>query len=208
MSGGVKFDGDKPDYSLLNLWAMAGPVRVLMFGARKYPERMNWQKVRPPRRYFAAAVRHLADYQNGERNDPESGESHISHAICDLIFAAWFERMGLLGPESFNEPEQPLQPVQLPSQQAPSVQSPASDQSLSKAPVSVSTTQLEGLPPVYAARHLTLIQDLLAAWYSAAPDSQSIAAAALTHALKNPPHPLSEEVPGEDTARPPPRKLE
>jgi len=61
-------------------------VRVLTYGATKY-ERDNWKYVQNgEHRYLAAALRHLAAYQSGERTDQETGESHLAHAICCLIF--------------------------------------------------------------------------------------------------------------------------
>jgi hypothetical protein len=87
---GVKHDAGKPRFSLLpwrELWSV---VSVLEYGAVKYGEN-NWQKVPDaPRRYFDAAMRHMSAWRAGERDDYESGLPHLSHAICCLLFAAWF----------------------------------------------------------------------------------------------------------------------
>lgn len=88
---GIKHDQDKPDWSLLPLSLLAPVVRVLTFGAKKYA-RDNWKYVEDAEnRYFAAAMRHLTAWQQGERLDAESGESHLAHALCCLIFLSWFD---------------------------------------------------------------------------------------------------------------------
>lgn len=89
---GVKADKGKPDYSLLELKLLEGMVRVLTFGAKKYA-RDNWKKVPGGRdRYFAALQRHLAAWQSGEIIDPESGENHLDHALCNLYFLRFFDK--------------------------------------------------------------------------------------------------------------------
>lgn len=83
---GLKFDKEKPDWSLLNLEIMEGVVRALTQGAKKY-HRENWRLVPDGKnRYFAAALRHLKAWQSGERKDEESGENPLAHCICCLIF--------------------------------------------------------------------------------------------------------------------------
>jgi hypothetical protein len=83
---GRKDDQAKPRWDLLPLFLIEPAVRVLTFGASKYaPD--NWRKVPDGHtRYFAAAMRHLAAWQSGEKVDSETGESHLAHAICCLIF--------------------------------------------------------------------------------------------------------------------------
>jgi hypothetical protein len=89
---GVKYDSDKPDWSLLPMDIIEDVVDVLTFGAKKY-DRENWKKVPDlHNRYFAAAMRHLVAYQSGEEIDPESGKSHLAHAQCCLIFLAWVDK--------------------------------------------------------------------------------------------------------------------
>ncbi len=95
---GIKYDSDKPDYSLLDLATLEGVVRVLQAGAEKY-SRDNWKHVRPVRRYFAATLRHLARYRAGEQFDPETGESHLAHAVASLTFIMWHELNGTFAPD-------------------------------------------------------------------------------------------------------------
>lgn len=83
---GEKHDQGKPDWSLVPLKAAEEIVKVLTFGAKKY-QRDNWVKVPDgENRYLAAALRHLAAHQAGERSDSESGESHLAHAACCILF--------------------------------------------------------------------------------------------------------------------------
>lgn len=88
---GVKFDGEKPKYDLVPWEEFEDTVAVLTFGAKKYaPD--NWKKVPGARcRYIAAAFRHLVARARGETIDPESGRPHTAHAICCLLFLAWFD---------------------------------------------------------------------------------------------------------------------
>jgi hypothetical protein len=83
---GRKFDGFKPDYSLLPFDAIEPVVDVLTYGANKY-ERDNWRRVRnADQRYIAAALRHISAYQQGEELDQETLMPHVAHAVCCLLF--------------------------------------------------------------------------------------------------------------------------
>ena len=88
LTTGRKFDSGKLEYGLLPAHALDEVVQVLTVGAKKY-DRDNWRYVDDgPRRYFDAAQRHLWAYKRGELTDPETGISHIAHAICSLMFIA------------------------------------------------------------------------------------------------------------------------
>jgi hypothetical protein len=85
-TGGRKFDGGKPQYGLLPVYALEENVKVLTVGAQKY-EPDNWKRVPDgPRRYFDAALRHLFAFKRGETNDPETGLHHLAHALCCIQF--------------------------------------------------------------------------------------------------------------------------
>ena len=86
---GIKHDQGKLKWHLLPMQYLQGVVRVLMFGAKKYDEH-NWRKGMPWSQPHNAAIRHLAAFMTGEDIDPETGESHIDHAICCLIFLRAF----------------------------------------------------------------------------------------------------------------------
>lgn len=62
--------------------------KVLTFGAAKYDPH-NWTKGIQHSRLFAATLRHLYSYKSGEKTDPESGLSHLSHALCNIVFLLW-----------------------------------------------------------------------------------------------------------------------
>ena len=93
---GRKFDGEKNRWDLLCWPQVSEVVQVLTFGAKKYaPD--NWQQVQEGRRrYFAAAMRHMVAWQAGEKVDPESKCSHLSHAVCCLLFCAWLDDQELI----------------------------------------------------------------------------------------------------------------
>lgn len=86
---GVKHDAGKPRmdrWTLLPPHATAAVVRVLVFGVKKYSA-WGWQKVVGWRwRYTAALLRHVFAYARGEARDPETGEHHLAHAGCCLLF--------------------------------------------------------------------------------------------------------------------------
>jgi len=88
---GRKDDAEKPRWDLLPFDELEDTVRVLTFGAIKYsPD--NWKRVPGARcRYIAAAFRHLVARARGEILDPESGRPHTAHAVCCLLFLAWFD---------------------------------------------------------------------------------------------------------------------
>lgn len=88
---GRKFDGDKLRWDLFPFKALESTVRVLMMGSAKYEDN-NWKYVKGcKKRYYSAAMRHLTDWYEGESIDPESGETHLAHALCCIIFLAWHE---------------------------------------------------------------------------------------------------------------------
>lgn len=86
VSDGSKFDTDKPMMGLIPPLAEEALARVLTFGAKKYaPD--NWRKVEDKdRRYMDAMLRHLNAHRRGEKADPETGESHLAHAACCVMF--------------------------------------------------------------------------------------------------------------------------
>lgn len=83
---GLKHDSEKPRYDLVPVHAEAAVVDVLTFGATKYAPN-NWRHVEgATERYTAAALRHIAAYRMGDKDDSESGLPHLAHAICCLMF--------------------------------------------------------------------------------------------------------------------------
>lgn len=83
---GSKHDSGKPLMGAVPPSALLAVARVLTFGAEKYG-RDNWRQVESAEtRYLDAALRHINAHQRGEGVDPESGESHLAHAVCSLMF--------------------------------------------------------------------------------------------------------------------------
>lgn len=89
---GSKHDSGKPLMGAVPPNALLAVAKVLTFGAQKYG-RDNWQLVdNAETRYMDAALRHINAYQRGEQLDPESGENHLAHAVCSLMFILEKER--------------------------------------------------------------------------------------------------------------------
>lgn len=91
MAEGMKYDGGKPRWSLLDRLrpVLAQVVLVLEFGAKKYAED-SWSSVPDGlRRYRDARDRHWDAILAGEALDPESGFPHWAHMTCDSLFMAW-----------------------------------------------------------------------------------------------------------------------
>jgi hypothetical protein len=85
MSNAQKYDDNKPPLALLSGIALEELGRVLAHGAEKYEED-NWRKGFEWRRLISASLRHILAFNDGEDKDPESGLSHVAHAMCMLMF--------------------------------------------------------------------------------------------------------------------------
>lgn len=90
MSGGVKYDEGKPPFDLLDPTYLEGTARVLAFGAGKYSP-YNWAEGMKWSRVFAALMRHMWKWWKGEVYDEETGEMHLYHASCCLMFLAHYQ---------------------------------------------------------------------------------------------------------------------
>lgn len=85
-----KDDAGKPRLSLLVPAFVVGVAEVATFGAKNYGVE-NWKSCDDTNRYKDALLRHIYAYLGGEKNDPESGKSHLLHASCNLMFLFWFD---------------------------------------------------------------------------------------------------------------------
>ena len=85
---GMRFNSNKPKWSLVPQSALIPMVKVLEFGAIKYkPD--NWKKGLSVVEMCESMKRHLDAFMEGENNDPESGLSHIGHLQSNAMFLAW-----------------------------------------------------------------------------------------------------------------------
>lgn len=88
---GRKFDGDKPRWSLFPPHTLQQVLAVLEYGAQKYAQD-NWKNVDNAReRYYNALQRHVDAWWHGETQDPETGNSHLAHAACSILFLMWLD---------------------------------------------------------------------------------------------------------------------
>lgn len=86
---GVKHDDGKPDMSLLSSIALIEVAKVMTFGKKKYSAN-NWRGGFAWTRPLSACLRHVFAFIGGEDKDPETGLSHLAHAICCLMFVLEF----------------------------------------------------------------------------------------------------------------------
>ena len=89
----IKYDAEKPDYSLLPPAAIDEVAKVWTFGKKKYAAH-NWTKGFAWTRPLAASLRHIFAFMRGENLDPESGLNHLAHAICCLSMVIHFQKHG------------------------------------------------------------------------------------------------------------------
>ncbi len=85
MSGGKKFDQEKPRMDLLSTKAMVELAKVMTFGAKKY-DANNWRKGIAWSRVYGAVQRHLTSWNDGETHDPETKLNHLAHAMAGIMF--------------------------------------------------------------------------------------------------------------------------
>lgn len=91
---GVKFDTDKIRMELVPGFVTRALASVLTFGAKKYGD-YNWAGGMDWSRLYGAAQRHLGAWWDGEGTDPETGMSHLWHALCCVAFLTAYEIKGI-----------------------------------------------------------------------------------------------------------------
>jgi len=86
----ARFDLLPPDV----LWEVA---EVLGWGAsNRGDSERNWEQGLESGPLYAGLQRHVNQWLAGEQGDEETGKSHLSHAICLLMFLRGLEMRGLL----------------------------------------------------------------------------------------------------------------
>lgn len=93
-------DNKKPDnkhrdgklrMDLITPQTIIGLAEVLTHGADKYHE-WSWKEVQDPvNTYYAALMRHLLAWKEGEKNDNSSGLSHMKHVLANAMFLLEYE---------------------------------------------------------------------------------------------------------------------
>lgn len=111
---GLRYNGGKPQYSLIDYTLLEPMVRTLEYGAHKYSVfedekgnkikgsevtveeskklklissgRDNWKKGFPMKELIDSAYRHINAYNAGELVDKESGCHHLGNLMCNILF--------------------------------------------------------------------------------------------------------------------------
>ena len=91
---GVKFDEEKIRLDLIPPQAIFALGEILTIGAKKYGE-YNWLKGMEWYRVFGACLRHLWAWWASPKPDPESGKSHLWHALACISFLIVYEQEGI-----------------------------------------------------------------------------------------------------------------
>jgi hypothetical protein len=89
MSGGLKFDGTKPDMSLIPAAALLEEAGVWTFGKQKYAA-FNWHKGITFNRILAAIDRHSALLKAGIDMDYETRRHHAASIRCGCAMLIQF----------------------------------------------------------------------------------------------------------------------
>lgn len=102
-----KDEKNKARIDLVDPEFIVGIAEILGYGAEKY-EPYSFQKVTSGLdKYYAAAMRHLLAWRTGDFEDVETGQNHLLHAACNLMFLLRLQHMEIAGPlmsvEELNE---------------------------------------------------------------------------------------------------------
>ena len=81
----LRYNTGKIKWSYIHWPSIEELAKVLEYGATKYTKD-NWKKGLPVSEISDSLLRHLFSFLDGEDIDKESGESHIGHMMCNLMF--------------------------------------------------------------------------------------------------------------------------
>ena len=87
---GPKYDQGKLDWSLLPFKELEELVTIYEFGQKKY-YRDSWKQGFEYSKLFSAALRHMFDWWQGNKNDAESNRHLLAHAIWNLLTLMYME---------------------------------------------------------------------------------------------------------------------
>lgn len=88
----IRHNQDKLRVDLIPTELIEEVARVLTFGAKKYSPN-NWKGFTKEQQgeILGSLLRHILEYQKGNRLDSESGLHHLAHAACNIAFILYFE---------------------------------------------------------------------------------------------------------------------
>lgn len=91
---GARFNAGKTPFRFIPLNLLAGAARVFEKVTNRpvnpYPL-WNWAKGMSWSVPYECMLRHLDAWYRGEEKDPDSGESHIDHVICNALMLKHYE---------------------------------------------------------------------------------------------------------------------
>lgn len=99
------YDEGKPPLACLPPEGLRAVARVQEYGHKKYGDFWNYRKGMEATRQMSCAMRHILAYMDGEDLDPESGEPHLAHATCRLMFALQNIKEGKMIDDRFKKDE-------------------------------------------------------------------------------------------------------
>lgn len=94
-SDAVRYNKDKLRVDLIPTEFIEEVAKVFTFGAKKYSPN-NWKGFNESQQkeIIGSLLRHILEYQKGNKFDDESGLHHLAHAACNISFILYFENQG------------------------------------------------------------------------------------------------------------------
>lgn len=88
----IRHNQDKLRVDLIPTQLTESVAKVLTFGAKKYSPN-NWKGFTKEQQdeILGSLLRHILEYQKGNKIDSESGLHHLAHAACNIAFILYFE---------------------------------------------------------------------------------------------------------------------
>jgi hypothetical protein len=103
---GARYNTGKADLSLIPLCTLEEEAHVWAYGKQKYAA-WNWAKGMDWSVPLGCALRHLSSWQKGEDIDPESGQPHLAHVMCNIRMLMLYSKTY---PEGDDRPPKELMP--------------------------------------------------------------------------------------------------
>ncbi len=100
-------DDGKAPLSTLPPAGIEAVAMVQLYGHKKYGDFNNYRKGMEHSRQLSCAIRHIMAHMNGETKDPESGELHLAHAACRLLFLIQNIKDGVDIDDRYKQPTNP-----------------------------------------------------------------------------------------------------